>query len=103
MKNFRIAILLRTPQQWRRAKLANALDNFQKEEEKMSLMEKKDGQIPDYYLTMYMDGYTPAQILHSAKRGMYQKYKERKQQRGTEKDVRSVLESALHSLLKCLK
>ena len=69
----------------------------------MSLMEKKDGQIPDYYPTMYMDGYTPAQILHSAKRGMYQKYKERKPQRGAEKDVRSVLESALHSLLKGLK
>ena len=69
----------------------------------MSLMEKKDGQIPDYYPTMYMDGYTPAQILHSAKRGMYQKYKERKQQRGTEKDVQSVLESALHSMFKSLK
>ena len=69
----------------------------------MSLVEKKDGQIPDYYPTMYMDGYTPAQILHSAKRGIYQKYKERKQQRAAEKDVRSVLEYALHSMFKSLK
>ena len=69
----------------------------------MSLFEKKDGQIPDYYPTMYMDGYTPAQILHSVKRGMYKKHIERKQQRTAEKDVRSVLESALHSMFKGLK
>ena len=69
----------------------------------MSLFEKKDGQIPDYYPTMYMDGYTPAQILRSVKRGMYKKHMERKQQRTAEKDVRSVLESALHSMFKGLK
>ena len=67
------------------------------------MFEEYDRKIPDYYPTMYMDGYTPAQILHSAKRGMYQKYKESKQQRGTEKDVLSVLESALHSMFKGLK
>ena len=69
----------------------------------MSLMEQLDKQIPDYYPTMYLDGYTPAQILHSAKRGMYQKHMERKQQRAAEKDVRSVLEYALHSMFKSLK
>ena len=67
------------------------------------MFEEYDRKIPDYYPTMYMDGYTPAQILHSAKRGIYQKYKERKQQRAAEKDVRSVLESALHSMFKSLK
>lgn len=58
MKNFRIAILLRTPQQRRRAKLANALDRFQKKEKKI-MFEEYDKKIPDYYPTMYMDGYTP--------------------------------------------
>ena len=69
----------------------------------MSLIENKDGQIPDYYPTMYMDGYTPAQILHSVKRGMYKKHMERKQQRTVEKDVRSVLEAATKDMFKGLK
>ena len=77
MKNYRIAILLRTPQQRRRAKLANALVRFQKKEE-TRMFESYDKKIPDYYPTMYMDGYTPGQILHAAKRGLYQKHMERK-------------------------
>ena len=52
---------------------------------------------------MYLDGYTPAQILHSAKRGMYQKHMERKQLRTTEKDVRSVLEATMKDVFKGLK
>ena len=67
------------------------------------MFEEYDRKIPDYYPTMYMDGYTPVQILHSVKRGMYKKHMERKQQRTAEKDVRSVLESALHSMFKGLK
>ena len=77
MKNFRIAILLRTPQQRRRAKLANALGRFQKKEEK-KMFEEYDRKIPDYYPTMYMDGYTPNQILHAVRRVMIQRYQERK-------------------------
>ena len=69
----------------------------------MSLMEQLDKQIPDYYPTMYLDGYTPAQILHSAKRGMYQKHMERKQQRATEQNVRSVVEAAMKDVFKGLK
>ena len=69
----------------------------------MSLMEQLDKQIPDYYPTMYLDGYTPAQILHSTKCGMYQKHMERKQQRTTEKDVRSVVEAAMKDVFKDLK
>ena len=77
MKNFRIAILLRTPQQRRRAKLANALDRFQKKEETI-MFEEYDRKIPDYYPTMYMDGYSPDQILHAVRRGMIQRHRERK-------------------------
>ena len=42
------------------------------------MFEEYDRKIPDYYPTMYMDGYTPGQILHAAKRGLYQKHMERK-------------------------
>ena len=34
------------------------------------MFEEYDKKIPDYYPTMYMDGYTPEQILHAAKRGI---------------------------------
>ena len=69
----------------------------------MSLIDQYFSKVPEYYDTMYMDGYTPAQILHSVKCGMYKKHMERNQQRNAEKDVRSVLESALHSMFKGLK
>lgn len=62
----------------------------------MSLMEQMDKQIPDYYPTMYLDGYTPAQILHSAKRGMYQNHIECKGLDG----VQSAVEAALHDMFK---
>ena len=62
----------------------------------MSLMEQLDKQILDYYPTMYLDGYTPAQILHSAKRGMYQNHMERK----GKNYVQSAVEAALHDVFK---
>lgn len=42
------------------------------------MFEEYDRKIPDYYPTMYMDGYIPDQILHAAKRGMLQMYWEHK-------------------------
>lgn len=34
--------------------------------------------LPDYYPTMYLDGYAPEQIMYAAKRGMLERYRERK-------------------------
>lgn len=62
------------------------------------MFERYDKQIPDYYPTMYLDGYTPAQILHAAKCGLYRQHTERKQQAVMEKDVRSALEAAMKDL-----
>jgi len=42
------------------------------------MFEEYDKKTPDYYPTMYMDGYTPEQILHAAKRGIMQRHRERK-------------------------
>ncbi len=44
------------------------------------LSEYYDRQIPDYYPTMYLDGYSPQQILHSLHRKMYNEYLERKEE-----------------------
>lgn len=52
--------------------------------------------IPDYYPTMYLDGYTPEQIMYAAKRGMLQRYRERK----AEQTVQTAMEAALRDLFK---
>ena len=44
----------------------------------MSLMDYYNRQIPEYYDTMYMDGYTPEQIMHAAHKKMMRMYEERK-------------------------
>ena len=33
--------------------------------------------IPEYYDTMYMDGYTPYEILYATRKKMYREYQER--------------------------
>ena len=43
----------------------------------MSLFEYFDSQIPDYYPTMYMDGFDQSQILYAAHRKMMREYEER--------------------------
>ena len=44
----------------------------------MSLMNHYFRDVPDYYDTMYMDGYSPEQILHAAHQTMSRQYEERK-------------------------
>lgn len=46
----------------------------------MTVAEYYDRQIPEYYPTMYMDGYTPQQILYAAHRKMYQDHLERQEE-----------------------
>lgn len=63
------------------------------------MFEEYDRKIPDYYPTMYMDGYTPDQILYAVRRGMIQRYQERK----AEQAVRTQVEAALQDVFKDLK
>lgn len=44
----------------------------------MTLFEYYDRKIPDYYPTMYLDGYSPEQILQSARRKLQREYEARK-------------------------
>ena len=43
----------------------------------MSLMDYYDRQIPAYYPTMYMDGFSPEQIMFAKRRDMMDDYEER--------------------------
>ena len=38
----------------------------------MALIENWNRQIPDYYSTMYMDGYSPEQILMAKRKSIYE-------------------------------
>ena len=43
----------------------------------MTLFDYYDSKIPDYYDTMYLDGYTPEQIRYAAHRKMVREYRAR--------------------------
>ena len=62
-----------------------------------SLLEQHNRRIPDYYPTMYLDGFTPEEIMYAAKRKMYREAQERK---AVQTDVQTALESALRDVFK---
>ena len=41
------------------------------------MIEQFDRQIPEYYPTMYLDGYTPYEILYATRKKMFREYQER--------------------------
>ena len=45
----------------------------------MTLYKDYNKNIPEYYNTMYMDGYSPEQILHAARRKMIQNFEDRQE------------------------
>ena len=60
-----------------------------------SLLEQHNRRIPDYYPTMYMDGFSPEEIMYAAKRQMYQQIQERKD---AQVDIQAALEAALRDV-----
>ena len=60
-----------------------------------SLLEQHNRRIPDYYPTMYLDGFSPEEIMYAAKRQMYQQIQERK---AAQIDIQTALEAALRDV-----
>ena len=56
----------------------------------MSLMDYYNRQIPEYYDTMYMDGYSPEQILHAAHQTMVREYEARKAAQRAEAEANEI-------------
>ena len=56
----------------------------------MTLSEYYDRQIPDYYDSMYLDGFTPDQILHEAHRKMVREYEARKAAQRAEAEANEI-------------
>lgn len=53
----------------------------------MTLFEKYDRNLPEYYGAMYLDGYTPEQILHAARKELIQTHKERQEEKRIDASV----------------
>ena len=56
----------------------------------MSLGEIYDRQIPDYYDTMYLDGYTPDQIYYAAHRKMIREIEARRAAKRAEAEANEI-------------
>lgn len=44
----------------------------------MTLLSNYHKNVPEYYDTMYMDGYSPEQIMYAARKKIMREYEERK-------------------------
>ena len=66
------------------------------------MAEYYDRQIPEYYPTMYLDGYTPPQILHAVHRKMIREYYEREEEKRAEASIEKQAKEAIHSAMKDL-
>ena len=56
----------------------------------MTLYEYYDKKVPNYYDGMYLDGYTPQQILHAVHRQMRQAYDARREAERAETEQNEV-------------
>lgn len=56
----------------------------------MSLGDIYDRQIPDYYDTMYLDGYTPDQISYAMHRKMIREYEARQAAKRAEAEANEI-------------
>ena len=56
----------------------------------MTLFDYYDSKIPDYYDTMYMDGYTPEQILYAGHRKMVREIEARKAAQRAEAEANEI-------------
>lgn len=72
-------------------KRRNALRSaLRKETKEVRLLSPKDyatRKIPKYYSTMYMDGFSPSEILEAKRREMIEEIEERKQPDTTEIEI----------------
>ena len=73
------------------------INQKKKERKSMTLYEYYDRKIPDYYDAMYRDGYSPEQILHSARRKILREYEARKAERLAEAEAMEIPEVKITS------
>ena len=65
----------------------------------MTMLEQFGRYIPDYYPTMYLDGYTPHEIMGAASRQIYDSSQKRGDKK-LEKELQVALDAAMKDLFK---
>lgn len=65
----------------------------------MTMLEQFGRYIPDYYPTMYLDGYTPYEIMRAASRQIYDSSQKRGDKK-LEKELQVALDAAMKDLFK---
>ena len=65
----------------------------------MTMLEQFGRYIPDYYPTMYLDGYTPYEIMGAASRQTYDSSQKRGDKK-LEKELQVALDAAMKDLFK---
>ena len=65
----------------------------------MSIFDHKYRKVPEYYDTMYLDGFTPDEIHYAMRRKMKRDIEEREQQINLEKQIEKEIEKALAQAL----
>ena len=63
----------------------------------MGLFRYLDSKIPDYYPTMYLDGYSPEQIIHAAHRKIRQEYEAQEATKRAEAEAMEIPEVKITS------
>lgn len=63
----------------------------------MGIFEYLDSKIPDYYPTMYRDGYTPEQIMYAAHRKLRKEYEAREAAKRAEVEASEIPEVKITS------
>ena len=66
----------------------------------MTLYEYYDRKIPDYYATMYRDGYSPEQILHAARRKILREHEAREATKRAEAEAMEIPEVKIRTEVK---
>ena len=65
----------------------------------MSIFDHKYRKVPEYYDTMYLDGFTPDEIHYAMRRKMKRDIEGREQQINLEKQIEKEIEKALAQAL----
>ena len=63
------------------------------------LIDEYHKSLPDYYDTMYLDGYTPEQIMEAKHRSMAKEYRRRQEAAATDRAIQAQIERELEKVV----
>ena len=68
----------------------------------MTLSDYWNSRLPEYYDTMYRDGYTPQEVWQAFRNTLYKELQQRQEQEQLEKEIQEAVNRAFENALKDL-